>query len=134
MLNDLNSNSNILLNFRGYFKFAIGYTILAILCITALRSAMEGHRVLPIDANIRNFEERDNIFVYCTLFFSHSISTIFSIHSSMFSISCFVLFSTYAISQLELIAHHVENLPLNDIKQLADHLSDITELHLNVLR
>lgn len=120
--------------FSFYFKFATVYTLIVVIFSPGLRSIIENRRALAVDLKFKNFDEQENILAYLIHFTIQSLNIFGLTHTGILCATCFVLFSSYINSQLELIGHYIENLPLKNVKDLANHLSEITDLHLDVLR
>lgn len=120
--------------FRFYFRSTTVYIAIVMCVLRPLRSFLEGHRALAIDINLINYSERENVYIFILFFFMETCVDYALAILALLSVTCFVLFSSYIISELELISYYIQGLPLDNVRNIANHLSEITELHLEVLK
>lgn len=86
-----------------------------------------------VDINIKGYPEQDNVAVFVLEFIIHFFGALAGSQLCIFSLTFFIIFSSYVIAQLQLVALYVRNVPLNDSKLLRRHLQEIVFLHLDVL-
>lgn len=89
---------------------------------------------MAIDIQLINYNEFDNVYMFILIFLLEACAIIGVTNLALLSVTCFVLFSSYIISELKLLSYHIQRLPLDNVRNIANHLSEITELHLEVLK
>lgn len=120
--------------FRIGFRAVTIYTILTIVGVALMRSIFNHKLCLGIDINLKGYEEADHFLIFVAVLLLHSVSTFGGARLCLLTLSCFLFFSRLIMAQLKLIALHVRNLPLKDASLTRSFLSEITFLHLDVLR
>lgn len=124
---------NIVKNIRIYSTVMLFYGIASPIVTSSLRTVINHQRTLIIDVNIKNHEERESDFAFGLIYTINTFAVIGATNFSILSLTCFIFFSSYVRGQLKLVRLFARNLPLDDVQNCANHLMEITVLHLDTL-
>lgn len=117
-----------------YVFIAIFYIFIVYFFMVPILSWINNHLSLPYNINIKGYEEKEHYWVFSIEFFIGLCGTFVIAQLFMYSLSFFILFSSYLIAQFELVARFVSEVPMNDEKAVTIYLSDIIDLHLDALQ
>lgn len=117
-----------------FFKLGAFYGFFIAVLGTIIRSVWSDRRHVPIDINLKGFEEAESWIGFISMFTIQELACIFVANITVLSLTCFILFSGYVKAQLKLVGLFIQNLPLTNPKKMSGHLREITILHLDALR